>query len=77
MIKEMMGDYRCVLRAYHIYQNAKQNVVKQQRLENVLELAHNFENKWNNITHQNLKFSEWIYYIERSNENEIYKRVSR
>jgi len=78
MPEELLGDARCVIRSFKLYQEAKSLESKKNRLENFKNLAKNFEEKWNPIIGQTLKFSEWLQLIGRSeSKNEIYPRASR
>lgn len=75
MNEEILGDFRCVLRSYKLYLKAKDQKVKNIRLNNFGDMAHEFEKKWNHLMHKNYKFFEWILYLEGKMEDEqVFKR---
>ncbi len=77
MDAEFIGDFRCVIRSFMLYQKAKEEEVKKKRFENFKNMAECFEIKWNMITHKNYKFSEWVSFVGRRQNEEIYKRNGR
>lgn len=78
MEKELLGDYRSVIRSYRLYEKSQNMEIKKKRLETFKSLAIIFQKKWNPIMGKDYSFSEWVRYIERSKKDEqFHERISR